>query len=147
MEKLREEKMTEERPKVLIVDDTPENIQVLMAILSGEYQIIAARDGARGLALAAGDPVPDMILLDVRMPGIDGFEVCERLKSDQKTRDIPVIFVTTMTAEEDVRRGLQLGAADYITKPYSPSLVKARIRCHLRPQDQPAAAPSEPQHD
>ena len=121
----------ERRRKVLIVDDTPENIQVLMAILSNDYLIVAAKDGARALSLAAADPVPDLILLDIRMPGMDGYEVCRRLKSDPKTRAIPVIFVTTMTAEEDVRKGLQSGAVDYITKPYSPSLVKARIRAHL----------------
>ena len=120
-----------ERARVLIVDDTPENIQVLMAILCNDYLIIAARNGAKGLQLAASDPMPDLILLDIRMPGMDGYEVCQRLKSDPKTREIPVIFVTTMTAEEDVRKGLQLGAVDYITKPYSPSLLKARIRAHL----------------
>ena len=119
------------RAKVLIVDDTPENIQVLMAILCNDYLIIAARNGSKGLQLAASDPMPDLILLDIRMPGMDGYEVCQRLKSDPKTREIPVIFVTTMTAEEDVRKGLQLGAVDYITKPYSPSLLKARIRAHL----------------
>lgn len=121
----------ERRRKVLIVDDTPENIQVLMAILSNDYLIVAAKDGAKALYLAGTDPVPDLILLDIRMPGMDGYEVCQRLKSDPKTREIPVIFVSTMTAEEDVRKGLQLGAVDYITKPYSPSLVKARIRAHL----------------
>ncbi|GFO55317.1 hypothetical protein GMSM_23240 [Geomonas sp. Red276] len=119
------------RKKLLIIDDTPENIQLLMAILGREYQIIAAREGERALALAASDPQPDLILLDIRMPGMDGFEVCEQLKSDPKTRDIPVIFVTTMNADEDVRRGLALGAVDYITKPYSPTLVKARIHAQL----------------
>ncbi|MCM0082897.1 response regulator [Geomonas sp. Red32] len=119
------------RKKLLIIDDTPENIQLLMAILGRDYQIVAAREGERALALAASDPQPDLILLDIRMPGMDGFEVCEELKSDPKTRDIPVIFVTTMNADEDVRRGLELGAVDYITKPYSPTLVKARIHAHL----------------
>lgn len=120
-----------ERPRVLIVDDTPENVQVLEAILGGDYQIVAARDGAKALRLAGCEPRPDLILLDIRMPDLDGFEVCRRLKGEQQTRAIPVIFVTTMTAEEDVRRGFLLGAVDYITKPYSPSLVKARIRAHL----------------
>lgn len=120
-----------DRKKVLIVDDTPENIQVLMAILNNDYLIIAARNGAKALDLANMDPVPDLILLDVRMPGMDGFEVCEKLKSDVKTCGIPVIFVTTMAAEEDERKGRALGAVDYITKPYSPSLLKASIRAQL----------------
>jgi len=120
-----------ERPRILIVDDTPENVQVLEAILDGDYQIFAARDGAKALRLAGCEPPPDLILLDIRMPDLDGFEVCRRLKGERKTKGIPVIFVTTMTAEEDVRRGFLLGAVDYITKPYSPSLVKARIRAHL----------------
>jgi putative two-component system response regulator len=120
-----------DRKKVLIVDDTPENIQVLMAILNNDYLIIAARNGAKALVLAKMDPVPDLILLDVRMPGMDGFEVCEKLKSDPKTFNIPVIFVTTMAAEEDERKGRALGAVDYITKPYSPTLLKASIRAQL----------------
>jgi putative two-component system response regulator len=122
---------TADRKKVLIVDDTPENIQVLMAILNNDYLIIAARNGAKALVLAKMEPVPDLILLDIRMPGMDGFEVCEKLKSDPKTSDIPVIFVTTMAAEEDERKGRALGAVDYITKPYSPSLLKASIRAQL----------------
>jgi CheY-like chemotaxis protein len=136
--------MTEatQQHKILIVDDTPENIQVLMAILANDYLIVAARDGGKALALARTEPAPDMILLDVRMPGMDGFEVCQRLKADEQTRSIPVIFVTTMTAEEDVRKGLQLGAVDYITKPYSPSLVKARIRAHLEGVSGEAARPA-----
>jgi len=122
-----------DRKKVLIVDDTPENIQVLMAILNNDYLIIAARNGEKALVLAKMDPVPDLILLDVRMPGMDGFEVCEKLKSDAKTCGIPVIFVTTMAAEEDERKGRALGAVDYITKPYSPTLLKASIRAQLPP--------------
>ena len=121
-----------DRKKVLIVDDTPENIQVLMAILGDEFQIIAARDGEKALLLAHTEPVPDLILLDVRMPGMDGFEVCRRLKASDKTKGIPVIFITTMAAEEDERKGRGLGAVDYITKPYSPILVKASIRTLLQ---------------
>ncbi|OGU11260.1 MAG: hypothetical protein A2075_13415 [Geobacteraceae bacterium GWC2_58_44] len=120
-----------DKKKILIVDDTPENIKVLMAILGSDYLIIAARDGAKALALANTDPLPDLILLDIRMPGMDGYEVCQRLKANQKTRGIPVIFITTMAAEEDERKARRLGAADYITKPYSPGLVKASIRAQL----------------
>lgn len=117
--------------KVLIVDDTPENIQVLMETLKDEYRIVAAINGEKALQLANADPMPDIILLDIMMPGMDGYEVCKRLKADEKTVAIPVIFVTAMTQEENEQKGLDLGAADYITKPFQPGLVKARVRNHL----------------
>jgi putative two-component system response regulator len=120
-----------EKAKVLVVDDTPENIQVLMETLKTDYKIVAAINGQKALQMAAVDPPPDIILLDIMMPGLDGYQVCEKLKSNEKTKDIPVIFVTAMSQEEDEQKGLDLGAVDYITKPFSPAIVKARVKNHL----------------
>ena len=120
-----------EKKTVLIVDDTPTNIQILMEILKDEYRIIAAVKGAKALQLAASDPPPDIILLDIMMPGMDGYEVCARLKAEAKTRDIPVIFITAMSDAQDETKGLELGAVDYITKPISPPVVLARVKSHL----------------
>lgn len=117
--------------KVLIVDDTPENIHVLMGILSDEYAIIVAKQGEKALQLVKGVPAPDIILLDINMPDMDGYEVCRRLKEDESTHHIPVIFITAMSAEEDERKGLELGAVDYIHKPFNPALVKVRISNQL----------------
>lgn len=117
--------------KVLIVDDTPENIHVLMEILRDEYAIVVATHGEKALQLVTSVPPPDIILLDINMPGMDGYEVCGRLKAHEKTRYIPVIFITGMSAEEDERKGLELGAVDYIHKPFNPALVKVRIRNQL----------------
>jgi putative two-component system response regulator len=120
-----------EQHKVLIVDDTPENIQVLMETLRDEFVIVAAKNGEKALRLALAEPRPDIILLDIMMPGMDGYAVCERLKADARTRDIPVVFITALIDEEDEARGLAMGAVDYITKPFRPGLVKARIHNHL----------------
>jgi len=117
--------------KALIVDDTPENIQVLMETLKDEYAILAAKNGEKALKLALAEPRPDIILLDIMMPGMNGYEVCERLKADARTKSIPVVFITALTDEEDEARGLDLGAVDYITKPFRPRLVKSRIRNQL----------------
>ena len=119
------------RPTVLVVDDTPDNLKLISGLLKDAYRVKIATGGGKALALAGSEPPPDLILLDIMMPEMDGYEVCRRLKADRNTRDIPVIFLTAMTAEEDEEKGLRLGAVDYITKPYSPSLVKARIRAHL----------------
>lgn len=119
------------RQKVLIVDDTPENIQVLMETLKGDYAIVAAINGEKALQMAAVQPPPDIILLDIMMPGMDGYEVCETLKKDENLRNIPVIFVTAMTDEQDEAKGLELGAVDYVTKPFRPHLVKSRVKNHL----------------
>jgi len=120
-----------EKQKVLIVDDTPENIQVLMETLKQDYKIVAANNGQKALQMAEMDPVPDIILLDIMMPGMDGYEVCKRLKAQEKTRGIPIIFVTALDQEDDESFGLKLGAVDYITKPISPSIVRARVQTHL----------------
>jgi len=120
-----------EKQTVLVVDDTPANIKVLMETLKDDYRIVAAVNGQRALQLAASDPNPDIILLDVMMPEMDGYEVCAKLKADAKTRDIPIIFVTAMSDTQDETKGLELGAVDYITKPISPPVVLARVKNHL----------------
>jgi sigma-B regulation protein RsbU (phosphoserine phosphatase) len=120
-----------EKQTVLVVDDTPANIKVLMETLKEDYRIVAAVNGERALQLAASDSNPDIILLDVMMPEMDGYEVCAKLKADAKTRDIPVIFVTAMSDTQDETKGLELGAVDYITKPISPPVVSARVKNQL----------------
>lgn len=121
---------------ILIVDDTPGNLDVLSGVLRGQYKVKAALNGQRALAIAAGDPSPDLILLDVMMPEMDGYEVLRHLKADPRTTSIPVIFVTALSDEGDEYRGLELGAVDYITKPISPSIVQARVRTHLHLHEQ-----------
>jgi len=119
------------KQKILIVDDTPENIQILMETLKDDYKIVAAINGEKALKMAEMVPFPDIILLDIMMPGMDGYEVCNRLKNNEKTKNIPVIFITALSEEEDEAKGLALGAVDYIAKPINPELVKARVRNHL----------------
>ena len=115
------------KSRVLIVDDTPENIQVLMETLKDDYAIMAAKSGEKALKLSRSEPAPDLILLDIMMPDMNGYEVCAELKKDVRTKYIPIIFVTAMIDEEDEAKGLALGAVDYVTKPFRPSLVKARV--------------------
>ena len=112
--------------RVLVVDDTETNVDLLVGMLDEVYDVRVATDGAGALE-AVAEEKPDMILLDVMMPGMDGYEVCRRLKASPETRDIPVIFLTAMTGENDEARGLALGAVDYIAKPFSPELVKSRV--------------------
>jgi putative two-component system response regulator len=121
-----------EPPTVLVVDDAPENLMVLSQALTDQYRVKAARDGMGALQIAATAPAPDLILLDIVMPGLDGFEVCRRLKSDPATAGIPVIFLTARTDAEDEQRGFELGAVDYISKPISPPVVRARVKTHLQ---------------
>jgi putative two-component system response regulator len=115
---------------VLIVDDTEANIDILVESLGDEYDIRVAMDGQSALDQVA-EEAPDIILLDIMMPGMDGYEVCRNLKASSTTRAIPVIFLTAMTEAQDEKKGLDLGAVDYITKPFNPGLVKARVRNHL----------------
>lgn len=119
------------RQTVLIVDDTPQNITVLGELLQPHYTVRAANSGERALRAAHSDPRPDIILLDVMMPGMSGYEVLRQLRAEKDTRDIPVIFVTAMDSTESEEQGLELGAVDYITKPVKPAIVLARVRTHL----------------
>ena len=121
---------------ILIVDDTPENIDILSDILTHDYRIRVANSGERALKIIYSDEPPDLILLDIMMPGLSGLEICRRLKANPDRRHIPIIFVTAMSSVEDERRGLEMGAVDYITKPISPPIVKARVRTHLALYDQ-----------
>ena len=121
---------------ILVVDDNPENIDVLSGVLNGHYRIKAALNGNVALKIAKVTPKPDLILLDVMMPEIDGYEVCKKLKQDPMTCNIPVIFVTAKTGQTDEEYGFSLGAVDYITKPISPPLVLARIKAQLSLYDQ-----------
>lgn len=116
---------------VLIVDDSPENLGLLGGVLADEYAVRAANTAEKGLRAARIDPIPDLILLDVMMPEINGYEAIKLLKADPLTEDIPVIFVTSMNTNEDEQQGLALGAVDYITKPINSSIVKARVRNHI----------------
>ncbi len=120
-----------ERPRILVVDDIPANIKSLNAILAEDYNVIFATDWRKGLELAAHKS-PDIILLDIMMPDMDGYEICRRLKSDAHTREIPVIFITALNSEADEEKGLAIGAADYITKPFRPAVVRLRVRNHLQ---------------
>ena len=117
-----------DKKTVLVVDDTPENIDILTGILSPEYKVKAAVNGERALKSAALDVKPDLILLDIMMPEMDGYEVCRRLKANKRTKDIPVIFVTAKGQTDDETLGFEVGAIDYITKPVRPAIVEARVR-------------------
>lgn len=118
------------RPQLLVVDDEPANLQVLRHILQEDYRLLFAKDGAKALELAAREK-PELILLDVMMPGMTGYQVCAQLKATPATSAIPVIFVTALADVEDEAQGFAVGAVDYITKPVSPAIVKARVRTHL----------------
>ena len=119
------------KPTILVVDDTPDNIDLLRAVLEDDYRTKIAVNGERALKIAAGADQPDLILLDIMMPGMSGYDVCRALKADAATADIPVIFVTAMSEVADEQLGLALGAVDYITKPISAPLVLARIKTQL----------------
>ncbi|MBF0379920.1 MAG: two-component system response regulator [Magnetococcales bacterium] len=120
-----------DKPTILIVDDTPENLDILGGILRKEYKVKAALNGEKALRIATGSPRPDMILLDIMMPEMDGYEVCQRLKENPATNKIPIIFITAKAEVADERKGLELGAVDYITKPISPPIVDIRVRTQL----------------
>ncbi|MDR3718658.1 MAG: two-component system response regulator [Bryobacteraceae bacterium] len=119
------------RATILVVDDTPGILLLMSSLLEEEYQVKIANSGETALRTASSDPPPDLILLDVMLPGMDGYEVCRRLKRDPQTMHIPVIFFTAMSEMEDERKGLALGAVDYVTKPISPPIVMARVKNHL----------------
>ncbi len=119
------------QPIILIVDDNPENLTVLGELLRGSYRVRAATSGARALKLARVEPQPDLMLLDIMMPEMSGYEVLERLRAAPETRDLPVIFTTAMDTTEDEQRGLVLGAVDYISKPLRPAIVLARVNTQI----------------
>lgn len=121
-----------ERRTVLVVDDTPENLSLMSGMLRDEYKVKVAPSGARALAIATGAEKPDLILLDIMMPEMDGYEVLRRLQADAATREVPVIFLTALSDAEDEKVGLDLGAVDYITKPANPAIVLARVRNQLQ---------------
>ncbi len=125
----------DERRTVLIVDDTPENLTVVGGLLQGFYRVRVANSGPRALRVANTLPRPDLILLDVMMPGMDGYEVIRGLRAEPETRDIPVIFVTAMDGDENEEYGLALGAVDYVTKPIRPAILLARVKAHLELKD------------
>jgi len=121
----------ERKSRVLIVDDEPGNIKILSNVLAGDYVLSVATNGRHALEVARVQ-APDIILLDMVMPEMDGIEVCEALKADEQTRPIPVIFVTSMSDNANEERGLEAGAVDYISKPISPAIVKARVKIHIQ---------------
>ena len=120
--------MTEQ--KVLIVDDERSNIRILAELLREDYDLYIATNGTQALEIALSDNM-DLILLDVVMPGMDGYEVCQQLKADERTQDIPIIFATSKDSQEDEEKGLQIGAVDYISKPYRLPIIKTRVKIHL----------------
>jgi putative two-component system response regulator len=120
-----------DRLTILVVDDTPDNLSLMSNLLRSVYRVKLAPNGERALKIAQGEDKPDLILLDIMMPGMDGYEVLRQLRDDASTTSIPVIFLTAMSATEDEKIGLDLGAVDYITKPISPATVMSRVRNHL----------------
>ncbi|MDP2761243.1 MAG: response regulator [Sideroxyarcus sp.] len=120
-----------EKATILVVDDAPGNLALMHNLLKDDYQVKIANRGEKALQIAASDSPPDLILLDIMMPGMDGYEVCQRLKRDPRTQNIPVIFLTAKSEAGDEKKGLELGAIDYITKPISVPIVMARVKNHL----------------
>lgn len=123
--------MNVSRARILVVDDVPANVKVLGHALRADYDVAVAMGGADALRIAQSSPPPDLVLLDITMPGMDGYEVCQRLKADVRTASIPVIFVTACDDEAEETRGLSIGAVDYITRPFSVPIVLARVRTHV----------------
>jgi len=124
--------MSDDKSTVLVVDDVSENIEVMIGILEIDYVIKFALNGEKALEIAAKEPKPDIILLDIMMPDMDGYEVCTKLKQDVSTSNIPVIFVTATDDMKGELKGFEVGGVDYITKPVIPEIVLARVNTHLR---------------
>ena len=124
--------MNESRGTILIADDERFNITVLKDLLDPEYDTMVAKNGLQVLSRVSGAELPDLILLDIMMPEMDGYEVCAKLKADPRTADIPVIFISALNQVGDESKGLELGAIDYIAKPFSPDLVRLRVRNHIK---------------
>lgn len=121
-----------DRQILLIVDDEPTNIQALARLMKEEYRVLVATSGAKALEIVSGDDMPDLVLLDVKLPDIDGFEVCRRIREDPRTSGVSVIFVTELDSSGHEEAGFALGAVDYVSKPFHPVLVRARVRTHMR---------------
>lgn len=121
-----------DKPTILVVDDTPDNLSLMSGLLREEYKVKLAHNGERALQIVSGESKPDLILLDIMMPGLDGYEVLRRLQQEPGSATIPVIFLTAMSAAEDEQIGLDLGAVDYISKPINPAIVLARVHTHLQ---------------
>jgi len=124
-----------EKPTILVVDDTPENLLLITDLLRARYKVKVANNGSRALLIAQAAPPPDLILLDVLMPEMDGYEVCRLLKSNPVTQDIPVVFLTAL-ADDDNNKGLKIGAVGYLTKPVKSALLMESINTHLLPKAQ-----------
>lgn len=120
------------KPTILIIDDSPEIISLISGLLRNHYKVKSATHGNKGLQIVQSDHSIDLILLDLMMPGLSGFEVCKQLKADPKIAEIPVIFLTSLSDIEDEQHGLELGAVDYITKPISPSILLVRVKNHIK---------------
>jgi putative two-component system response regulator len=116
---------------VLVVDDTPDNLSIMSGLLKDEYKVKVANSGERALKIANAEPAPHLILLDIMMPEMDGFEVIRRLKAEPKTQPIPVIFLSAKALPEDKQKGFALGAIDYITKPIDPVMILERVKAHI----------------
>ena len=128
---MTDETLSLEKPTILVVDDTPENLTMMSFLLKDRYKVKVANHGQKALRIAASEPQPDLILLDIMMPEMDGYEVCRQLQQDPQTRNIPIIFLKAKASVEDEEFGLGLGVVDYITKPISPPVVLARVKTHL----------------
>ncbi len=120
-----------DKARILVVDDTPDNLAILSELLSPDFRVSIALNGFEALELASSVTIPDLILLDIMMPEIDGYQVCRILKKKEDTKHIPIIFITALTEIQNEKKGLELGAVDYITKPFNPSIVLARVKTHL----------------
>jgi len=121
-----------EKAKILVVDDIPENIHTLKNLLKEEYSIIASTSGEKAIGLVKKDPSIDLIILDILMPQMDGYEVCQILKADENTKHIPIVFVTSLNDIRSEEKGLSLGASDYIHKPINPLLTLNRVALHIK---------------
>ena len=122
---------TKRKSRVLVVDDTPENLRVMLSVLAPICEVLAAKDGARALEMARSSEPPDMIVTDVMMPGMTGYELCEALRADPLTAPIPVLLVTGLTEFDEIEKGLHSGAVDYLQKPSHPLLIRARVKNYL----------------
>ncbi len=139
--------MSGEESRILLVDDEPHNLELLVEALEQQYDVQVAINGERALKLALEEPHPDLILLDVVMPGMDGYEVCRRLKANPITLRIPIIFITAKNTPEEEQNGLDLGATDYIIKPFHIPVVQARVRNHLKLKTLTDLLDAEASHD